>query len=89
VPQRARSARASEPGDRTGGSGAYRKASLVSAEMLARIGPVKPFLFKSLIAHSRGMRPHRKGTAHAQPLRSHNDKGATSAASPAARRGRT
>jgi hypothetical protein len=37
--------------------------------MLARIGPVKPFLAKYLTAHSGGMRPHRKGTAHALALR--------------------
>ncbi len=43
-----------------GGGAAYRKASLVSAVMLARIGPVKPFLLKYLIAHSRGMRPNRR-----------------------------
>jgi hypothetical protein len=52
APQRARSARASEPGDRTGGDGAHSQASRVSAVMLAGIGPVKPFLPKSLIAHS-------------------------------------
>ncbi len=66
APQRARSARASRPGDRTGGGGVYRVASRVSAEMLARIGPVKPFLAKFLIAHSGGMRPRRRWTAHAQ-----------------------
>jgi hypothetical protein len=37
----------------------------------------------------RGMRPRRRWTAHAQPLRSRSDAGAASAASPAARRGRT
>jgi hypothetical protein len=52
APQRARSARPSRPGDRTGGGAAYRSTSLVSAVMLARIGPVKPFLYKYLIAHS-------------------------------------
>ncbi len=52
MPQRARSARASRPGDRTGGGAAYRMTSRVSAVMLARIGPVKPFLPKSLIAQS-------------------------------------
>jgi hypothetical protein len=49
APQRARSARASRPEDRTGGGAAYRMTSLVSAVMLARIGPVKPFLNKRLI----------------------------------------
>jgi hypothetical protein len=49
--QRARSARTSRPGDRPGGA-AYRAASLVSAVMLARIGPLKPFPPKFLIAHS-------------------------------------
>jgi hypothetical protein len=52
APQRARSARASRPGDRTGGGGAHTKASLVSAAMLARIGPVKPFSSNFLIVHS-------------------------------------
>jgi hypothetical protein len=33
--------------------------------MLARIGPVKPFLDKPLIAHSGGMQPRRRWTAHA------------------------
>ncbi len=32
----------------------------MSAEMLARIGPVKPLLDKTLIARSRGMRPRRR-----------------------------
>ncbi len=52
APERARSARPSRPGDRTGGGGAYRETSRVSAVMLARIGPVKPFLYKDLTAHS-------------------------------------
>jgi hypothetical protein len=52
APQGARSARPSQPGDRTGGGEAYRTTSLVSAVMLERIGPVKPFLLKYLIAHS-------------------------------------
>jgi hypothetical protein len=52
APQRASSARARRPGDRTGGGAAYREASRVSAEMLAGIGPVKPFLYKALLAHS-------------------------------------
>jgi hypothetical protein len=52
VPQRARSARASRPKDRTGGGAAYRSASLVSAVMRARIEPVKPFRARYLIAHS-------------------------------------
>jgi hypothetical protein len=51
APQRARSARASRPKDRNGGGAAYRLTSLVSAEKLAGIGPVKPFLYKALIAH--------------------------------------
>jgi hypothetical protein len=38
--------------DRTGRGGAYRWASLVSAVMLTGIGPVKPFLFKSLVVHN-------------------------------------
>jgi hypothetical protein len=37
----------------------------------------------------RGMRPRRRWTANAQPLRPRCDVGAASAASPAARRGRT
>jgi hypothetical protein len=52
APQRARSARASRPGDRTGGGAAYSATSRVSAGMLAKIGPVKPFWVKRLIAHS-------------------------------------
>ncbi len=52
APERARSARASRPGDRTGGGAAYREASRVSAGVLGRIGPVKPFWDKTLIAHS-------------------------------------
>jgi hypothetical protein len=60
APQRARSARTSRPGDRTGGGGAYSQTSLVSAVMLARIGPVKPFLDKPLTAQSGGMRPNRR-----------------------------
>jgi hypothetical protein len=50
--QRARSARARRPGDRTGGGRAYSATSLVSAVMLATIGPVKSFFIKRLIAHS-------------------------------------
>ncbi len=34
-----------------GGGAAYRKTSLVSAVMLAGIGPVKPFWYKYLITH--------------------------------------
>jgi hypothetical protein len=60
APQRARSEGASRPGDRTGGGAAYREASLVSAVIIAGIGPVKPLLPKSLIAHSEGMRPRRR-----------------------------
>jgi hypothetical protein len=37
-----------------GGSGAYSLTSLVSAVMLARIGPVKLFWIKPLITHSEG-----------------------------------
>jgi hypothetical protein len=37
--------------------------------MLAGIGPVKPFLPKSLTAHSGGMRPRRRWTAHVLALR--------------------
>ena len=54
---------------------AYSSTSRVSAVMLARIGPVKPFLLKALIARSGGMRPRRRRTAHAQPLRSCCDAG--------------
>jgi hypothetical protein len=82
-----------------GGGAAYRLASLVSAVMLARIGPVKPFLPKVLITHSkacgRAEKEQRTGSqsdacaTQAQPLRSRCDAGAPSAASPAARRGRT
>jgi hypothetical protein len=50
--QRARSARTSRPGDRPGGAAAYRMASLVSAVMLAGIGPVKPLLPKYLITQA-------------------------------------
>ncbi len=52
-----------------GGGAAYRKASLVSAVMLARIGPVKPFLANDLIAHSERCGRNERA-AHAQPLRS-------------------
>ncbi len=72
-----------------GGGGVYRWTSRVSPVMLAGIGPVKPLLFRYLIAHSGGVRPRRRWTAHAQPLRSRSDAGAASAASQAARRGRT
>ena len=34
----------------------YSSTSLVSAVMLARIGPVKPLLYKDLIAHSEACR---------------------------------
>jgi hypothetical protein len=43
-----------------GGGAAYRKASRVSAVMLTRIWPVKPFLPKSLIAQSGGIEPRRR-----------------------------
>jgi hypothetical protein len=89
LPQRARSARANRPGDRTGGGGVYRVASRESAVMLAGIGPVKPFLFKPLIAQKWRRAVSRPTPAHAQLLRSRCDAGAASAASPAARRGRT
>jgi hypothetical protein len=49
-----------------GGGGAYQAASLVSAVMLARIGPVKPFLLKALIAHSDAC-GRAERTAQAQP----------------------
>jgi hypothetical protein len=66
-------------GDRPGGSAAHRSTSLVSAVMLAGIGPVKPFLDKRLIAHSeacaeraarvqpraRTALPHRREPGHA------------------------
>jgi hypothetical protein len=53
--------------------------------MLAGIGPVKPFLPKTLTAHSEAC-----GRAEDEPpTRSRCDAGAASAASPAARRGRT
>ncbi len=68
-----------------GGSAAYRVTSPVSDVMLAGIGPVKPFLLKNLIAHSQAC-----GLAKDEPpTRSPSDSVATSAASPAARRGRT
>ncbi len=57
----------------------------MSAVMLARIGPVKPFLFKALIAHSEACGRAEKE----QPTRSQSDACAASAANPAARRGRT
>jgi hypothetical protein len=60
----------------------------VSAVMLARIGPVKPFWVKVLLAHSEAC-GRTEDIAHAQLLRSRCDAGAASAASPAARRGRT
>ncbi len=56
--------------------------------MLARIGPVKPFLAKELIAHSEACR-RAEDIAHAQPLRSRSDAGTALAASPAVRMGRT
>ena len=68
-----------------GGGGAHSLISLVSAVMLARIGPVKPFLCKALIAHSEAC----GRTEKEQPTRSQSDACAASAASPAARRGRT
>ncbi len=57
APQRARSAHASRPKDRTGGGAAYSWTSRVSAVMLPRIGPVKLFLYNSLIAHSEAAAP--------------------------------
>ncbi len=58
--------------------------SLVSAVMLARTGPVKPFLLKALIAHSEAC-----GRAEDEAPTARCDAGAASAASPAARKGRT
>ena len=60
----------------------------MSAVMLAGIGPVKPFLYNFLIAHSGGMRPRRRWTAHAQPLRSRKAC-AASADEPGRAKGRT
>jgi hypothetical protein len=80
--------RPSRPRDRTGGGGAYREASLVSAVTLARIGPLKLFLLKYLITHTEAC-GHTERPTHAQALRSRCDAGAASAASPAVRRGRT
>jgi hypothetical protein len=89
APQRASSARPSRPKDRTGGAAAYSPTSRVSAVMLARIGPVKPFLLKCLIAHSEAC----SDAEDEPPTRSRCARAAThapaSAASPAARRGRT
>jgi hypothetical protein len=74
APQRARSARVSRLGDRTGGGAAYSKSSLVSAEMLAGIGPVKPLLYTYLItnteacdctADSTHTQPHTRAATHA------------------------
>jgi hypothetical protein len=49
------------------GRGAYRYVSLVSAVMLAKIGPVKWLLFKYLITHSEGCgRAERSANALAQ-----------------------
>jgi hypothetical protein len=60
------------------GGGAYREASLVSAVMLAGIGPVSPVLAKPLITHSEAC--GRKGrTAHAQPRVSSSEAYAASA----------
>ncbi len=89
MPQCARSALPSRPGDRTGGGAAYSPPSRVSAVMLAGIGPVKPFLAKDLIAGSEAC-----GDAEEEPpMRSRCARAASqapaSAASPAARRGRT
>jgi hypothetical protein len=89
MPQRAPSARTSLPGDRTGGGGAYSTPSRVSAVMLARIGPVKPFPAKDLIAHGEACGRAEVGP----PTRSLRTRKSThapaSAASRAARRGRT
>jgi hypothetical protein len=58
-----------------GSSGAYRYASLVSAVMLARIGPVKVLLFKCLITHSEGCgRAERRAHALAQRGRRRKDR---------------
>jgi hypothetical protein len=56
----------SRPEDRTGGGRAYRAASLVSAVMLAKIEPVKPFFDKRLSAHSEAC-GRTERAAHAQP----------------------
>ncbi len=71
-----------------GRGGAYSKASLVSAVMLARIGPTKPFLFKALIAHSEAC-GHTELAAHAQPHARKAKRPLRIRRSPAARRGRT
>ncbi len=89
APQRARSARASRSGDRTGGGAAHSKASRVSAVMLARIEPVKPFLANSLIAHSEAFGRAEDGPPTRSRCAQRSDACAASAASPAARRGRT
>ncbi len=52
MPQRARSQGRGGRKTARAAAAAYREPSLVSAVMLARIGPVKPFLDKELIAHS-------------------------------------
>ncbi len=68
--------------------GAHRSTSPVSAVTLARIGPLKLFFLKYLITHTEAC-GHTERPTHAQALRSRCDAGAASAASPAARRGRT
>ncbi len=78
--------------DRTGGGAAYREPSLVSAVMLAGIGPVKPFLPKCLIAHSEACGHTEKEPPHvngprAAATHSRSKACAASAASPAARKG--
>jgi hypothetical protein len=58
-----------------GGCGAYRATSLVSAEMLARIGPVKLLLFKYLISHNQACsRTERRAHALAQRGRRRMDR---------------
>ena len=47
-----------------GGGGAYRVASRVSAVMVARIGPMKPFLGKSLPIHVPIRKPESAGRPH-------------------------
>jgi hypothetical protein len=54
-----------------GGDAAYRKRSLVSAVMLARIGPVKPFLPKCLITQAHAAAQNKPQTrSHALAQRS-------------------
>ncbi len=63
--------------------------SRVSAVMLAGIGPVKPFLVKALIAHSEACGDDEDKRPTHSRCAAGSDACAASAASPAARRGRT